>query len=319
MIHKQGIGMVTRLALTLTIVSLLVVGSNAIAVSELYFVDAYSEVEETITDLGVIIKNMDRENVYRTILAARGQRTSRDIIAFAGRNRSRIIPAVRTVSVDYYKNKPRYYESLRRQVDSGRFRAMGQVALYAIQKGDFTHEVTVRPGAQQVQAALKAAVRQGWPFIVHIEFEGMGGVNRKHYMEDFEKLLQTHPEHPFLLYSMGQLVHQDARNLLLKYKNIYFLTMHVNPVVNFSRVQSAWVNIFEGETLKPEWKNLFLEFPEHFVFALGNVWDTHWKNDYPKQMEYWRSALAEMPGDVAHAIAHGNAERLWNIPPKPSQ
>jgi predicted TIM-barrel fold metal-dependent hydrolase len=318
-IRKQGISMSTRLALTLSIASLLVVGTNSIAASELYFVDAYSEVEETITALDVIIKNMDRENVYRTILAARGQRKPRDIVAFAGRNRGRIIPAVRTVSVDYYKNKPRYYESLRRQVDSGRFRAMGQVALYAIQKGDFTHEVTVRPGAQQVQAALKAAVRQGWPFIVHLEFEGMGGVNRKHYMEDFEKLVQTYPEHPFLLYSMGQLVHQDARNLLLKYKNIYFLTMHVNPVVNFSRVQSAWVNIFEGDALKPEWKNLFLEFPERFVFALGNVWDAHWNNDYPKQMEYWRSALAELPEHVAHAIAHGNAERLWNIPPKPSQ
>ena len=311
--------MMKSLTLTLSIISLLVVGTNAIAASELYFVDAYSEVDETIADLDVIINNMDHENVYRTILAARGQRTSRDIVAFAGRNRGRIIPALRTVSLDYYKNKPGYYESLRRQVASGRFRAMGQVALYAIQKGDFTREVTVRPGAQQVQAALKVAVRQGWPLILHIEFEGMGGVNRKHYLEEFEALVQAYPEHPFLLYSMGQLVYQDARTLLLKYKNIYLLTMHVNPIVNFSRVQSAWVNIFEEDALKSEWKNLFLEFPERFVFALGNGWDTHWKNDYPKQMAYWRSALAELPEHVAHAIAHGNAERLWNIPPKPSQ
>ena len=316
MLCKQHINKTTRLVFTLTTVVLLVFGSNSISASELYFVDAYSEVEEAISDLDVIIKNMDRENVYRTILAARRQRKSRDIIKFARSNRGRIIPAVRTVSVNYYKNKPGYYESLRRQVDSGRFRAMGQVMLYASQKGDFTHEVTVRPGAQQVQAALKASVRQGWPFIVHLEFEGMGGVNRKQYMEEFEMLVQSYPEHPFLLYSMGQLVHQDARNLLLKYKNVYFLTMHVNPIVNFSRVQSAWVNIFEGDVLKPEWKNLFLEFPEHFVFALGNVWDTHWQNDYPKQMEYWRSALAELPEPVAHAIAHGNAERLWSIPPK---
>ena len=316
MINMQGVGIVTRLALTLTIISLLMIGSNAIAATELYFVDAYSEVDETIDNLDMIIENMDSENVYRTILAARGQRTSRDIVVFAGQNRGRIIPAIRTLTTDYYKNKPRYYEMLRRQVDSGRFRAMGQVALYAIQKGDFTHQITVRPGAQQVQAAVKAAVGQGWPFIVHLEFEGMGGVKRKQYMEEFETLVQTYPEHPFLLYGMGQLVHGDARNLLVKYKNIYFLTMHVNPIVNFSRVQSAWVNVFEGETLKPEWKNLFLEFPEHFVFALGNGWDTHWQNDYPKQMKYWRSALAELPEHVAHAVAHGNAERLWNIPPK---
>lgn len=311
--------MTTKLFLMITILSMFLVGTNAIADSELYFVDAYSEVDETISNLGVIIHNMDRENVYRTILAARGKRTSRDIVKFAVQNRGRIIPALRTVSIAYNNNKPGYYEMLRKQVDSRRFRAMGQVAIYASQKGDFTHEYVVRPGAPQVQSALKAAVREGWPFIVHIEFEAMGGVNRKQFMEEFEALVQTYPEHPFLLYSMGQLVYQDARNLLLKYKNIYFLTMHVNPVVNFSRVQSTWVNIFDGDTLKPEWKNLFLEFPDHFVFALGNGWDIHWNNDYPKQMKYWRSALAELPEHVAHAVAHGNAERLWNIPPKPSR
>ena len=136
MIRKQGISMSTRLALTLSIASLLMIGTNSIAASELYFVDAYSEVDEAISDLDVIIKNMDRENVYRTILAARGKRKSRDIIKFARSNPGRIIPAVRTVSVNYYKNKPGYYESLRRQVDSGRFRAMGQVMLYASQKAN---------------------------------------------------------------------------------------------------------------------------------------------------------------------------------------
>jgi hypothetical protein len=33
-------------------------------------------------------------------------------------------------------------------------------------------------------------------------------------------------------------------------------------------------------------------------------------------MKYWRKAMADLPDDVAHAIAHGNAERLWRIKPK---
>ena len=105
MIRKQGISMSTRFALTLSIASLLMIGTNSIPASELYFVDAYSEVEEAISDLDVIIKNMDRENVYRTILAARGKRKSRDIITFSRSNRGRIIPAVRTASVNYYKKR----------------------------------------------------------------------------------------------------------------------------------------------------------------------------------------------------------------------
>ena len=35
------------------------------------------------------------------------------------------------------------------------------------------------------------------------------------------------------------------------------------------------------------------------------------------QIELWRSALSDLSGEVARAIAHGNAERLWKIPPKP--
>jgi hypothetical protein len=40
----------------------------------------------------------------------------------------------------------------------------------------------------------------------------------------------------------------------------------------------------------------------------------HWAADfYVKQMMYWKKALAELPIQVAHLIAHGNAERLWHI------
>ena len=56
--------------------------------------------------------------------------------------------------------------------------------------------------------------------------------------------------------------------------------------------------------------------PDRFVFALDNVWPEHWEEFYLEQMKYWRNALADLPADVAHAIAHGNAERLWKFAPK---
>lgn len=57
-----------------------------------------------------------------------------------------------------------------------------------------------------------------------------------------------------------------------------------------------------------------MQHPDRFIFALDNVWGTHWKEFYLDQMEYWRKAMNDLPHDVAHAVAHGNAERLWGIP-----
>lgn len=56
-----------------------------------------------------------------------------------------------------------------------------------------------------------------------------------------------------------------------------------------------------------------LKYPEHFIFALDNVFADHWGEFYLTQMVYWKNALSNMPEEIAHRIAHGNAERLWKL------
>ncbi len=77
--------------------------------------------------------------------------------------------------------------------------------------------------------------------------------------------------------------------------------------------------MFEEEKLAAPCRKLILEHPDRFVFAFDNVWgEVHWKTTfYMSQITLWRRALSELPDKVAHAIAHGNDERLWKIPPKP--
>ena len=77
--------------------------------------------------------------------------------------------------------------------------------------------------------------------------------------------------------------------------------------------------MFAGDALTPDWRDLVVRYPERFVFALDNVWAQHWKDFYGDQMAYWRKAITALPPDVAHALAHGNAERLWRIPQKVSK
>jgi hypothetical protein len=30
-------------------------------------------------------------------------------------------------------------------------------------------------------------------------------------------------------------------------------------------------------------------------------------------MEYWKKSLSELPQNVSHMIAHGNAEKIWDL------
>jgi len=295
---------------------LLVLFSHNARASELYFIDAHSQVDHKVTNLELIIQRMADEGVYRTILAARSGRTPEEITTFAKVHSDRIIPAVRTKSGAYNKNKPKYYKKLSKQVASGQFKAMAEVLMYHAQKGNKAPEVIVYPDDKRVQAALNAAIEKGWPFVIHIEFLSLKGEKRQRFMAGMEKMLKAHPDHPFALNHLGQLHAAEVRRLITNHRNIYFLTSHTTPVI----IQSSnepWVNMFQGKVIAPEWKDLLSQYPDRFIFALDNVWENHWTKFYRDQMRYWRRAMDDLPPDVAHAIAHGNAERLWKISPKP--
>ena len=134
-------------------------------------------------------------------------------------------------------------------------------------------------------------------------------------MTGMEELLKANPDHPFALNHLGQLTAPEVQRLITNHQNIYFLTAHTNPVI-IRHSKQPWVNMFKGETIAKEWQELLLRHPDRFIFALDNVWEKHWKEFYLEQMVYWRKARADLPSEVAHTVAHGNAERLWGIPPK---
>ena len=100
--------------------------------------------------------------------------------------------------------------------------------------------------------------------------------------------------------------------IIAAHGNVYFLTSHSNPIRDFSMRQS-WTNLFDGERLLPRWIEVFLENPNCFVLAFDNVWPENWDYQYLGQAALWRKALAKLPPGAAHAIGHGNAERLWNL------
>jgi predicted TIM-barrel fold metal-dependent hydrolase len=159
-------------------------------------------------------------------------------------------------------------------------------------------------------------LREAWPFFAHIEF-GSAGKNRyTARMTEVKALLAKYPEHPIVLIHMGQLGAAEAQALIAESPNIYFATSHANPVFAAVGGDHPWTRLFEGRRLAPEWKKVFVAHPGRFIMAFDNVLLRHWQPSYYlAQAALWQDGLRDLPSNVAHAVAHKNAERLWRLPP----
>lgn len=59
-----------------------------------------------------------------------------------------------------------------------------------------------------------------------------------------------------------------------------------------------------------QWKELFREHPDRFVFAFDRVFETQWRN-YTRDMSYFRDKLSDLPYSVTRALVFENARRLF--------
>lgn len=305
---------ILRSGIIITLFVALIQVANA-AEDELYFIDAHSQVDHKVVPLNKVISIMKQNGVSHTILSARGKLTGKELLAFASQYPEYISPAVRTKGGPYEAGSAKFYKAINTQVASRKYSAMAEVLLYHAKKGNKAPEIIVYPDDKRVQVALNYAIENGWPFVVHIEFASLHGEERKKFMRVFKQMLDQHPEHPFILTHLGQLSKEGCLRLIENHKNVYFYTGRTNPAAVESSNQ-PWTNVFEGDRLDPEWKDFFVLYPNRFIFALDNVFTEHWSDFYRKQMNFWKSGLAELPTDIAHLIAHGNAENLWHIAPR---
>ncbi len=284
---------------------------SAAAADEYSLIDAHSQIDHFV-DRSEIVPLMDKAGIHHVILSARGKVKPEQITAFAAKHPGRVTASVRTKGRHYAQNKKKYYKLLNKQLRMPGFGAMAELILWHAQKGDKAPEWVIPPDAPQVQAALRGAVKKGWPFIIHIEFAAARSA--KTFMKKMEAMLDQHPDHLFALIHMGQLKAKEVTRLLAAHKNLYFLMSSANPI-HTTHSKHPWIDMFDGSTaLAPRWRALMTEYPERFVLAFDNVWVDHWGTRYVRQAELWKKALSDLPHDVAHAVAHKNAERLWKLP-----
>jgi predicted TIM-barrel fold metal-dependent hydrolase len=291
-------------------------GSNSTP-NDLYFIDAHSQMDPNV-DIERIISLMNHSGIYRTLLSNHMGRPWTDINEYAKQFPGRIIPTVRVKGRGYFLNDMgRYLEQLLPPIESGNFRALAEVHLWHDSDGGKYTEVKYSFDDPIIQRTLKEAKSGGWPFIIHIEFNSLEGNDYQNYMEDLGHFLKANPDHPFILIHMAQLEAEPVAKLLAAHSNLHFMTSHASP--SYQRGGKPFINMFEDDSLKQGWKALIARYPDRFVFALDNVFSFFWTPDrFLTKMRLWWKAIAELPPKQAHLLAHGNAERLWKLPPKSS-
>ena len=164
---------------------------------------------------------------------------------------------------------------LRKELDSNRYRGIGEVHLL---DGQVTGPV-VRFVAQQ-------AVRRNMVLLTHSD---LAAVRQLFRMEADLRILWAHAG------MTAQPLQVDG--MLYRYPNLFVELSHRT-------------DLFRDGRLKPEWRKLFLRYPDRFMIGTGTYNNSYWY-EYRYTVGRIRKWLRELPKDVAHAIAHRNAARLF--------
>lgn len=317
---------------------------------DLYFVDAHSQVGkfyDTQTDnemtadqiRAIIFQKMQSVNVARIILYPRAGQSHRNILDISNQTfgTTKIYPAIAV--------KGNYYSFLQKRVDSGKFRALGEVLLYHAEKSSISApQVRRYPSDPRVQAIYKVAKEKEWPFIIHIEDAKMAADDTETQKMMYQELCrvglkfagyETHSmseqlcrnlhqneldmtDHPVVFIHMAQLAPDRVEWIINHNDNVYFMTSHSDQLSNESSDQ-PWIDMVitsnGNSRLSEPWVALIKKHPERFIFGLDNVTKSHWTDGYVGVVQRWKDALDQLPDSVAHAVAHGNAERLWGLTP----
>jgi predicted TIM-barrel fold metal-dependent hydrolase len=287
------------------------------ASSVLPIIDAHSQFDENAS-VEQVIGIAARAGVTQVLLSARGRVTTAQVLHLGLTHPACVVASVRTKGRAFDENRPGYYTLLDEQFREPAYRAMSEIILVHAPKGKRAPEVNVAADTPQVKEAMQRAIARGWPVVLHYEFRWLtsayGAGARAKRMAELKSLVSQHPQHRFALIHMAQLDVRVTGDLLAEHPNLVFLTSHANTLAVLESRQ-PWTNMFSDEELAPEWKALILQHPDRFVLALDNVWPEHWSEKYVHQVDLWRKALGKLPAEVAHAVAHSNAERLWKLSP----
>jgi len=289
-----------------------VFGSPAVAADAIAIVDVHNQYDGTFS-FSELMHILDRNGIGRIILAPHLHADDEALLTFAAKHPDRITPAVRTKTREFFRD--RSTRNIARAAHDKRYGGMQEILVWHAQKGNFARKRVIDLDDPRISAAADIARGRGWPLMLHIEFVAAGHA-RGRFMAELEKFLVARGSQPIGLMHRGQLGAADLAPLLKAHPNLFVVLSHSTAGDNKGILgETGFSSIFDGPLLQAEWRKLVIAQPRHFVMSFDNPFGRGWKSSLPAEVKQWRSGLATLPPEVAQAIAHVNAERIWKLPP----
>lgn len=187
---------------------------------------------------------------------------------------------------------------------SGQYQGIGELHIIG---GGFARKLD---GATVLNRLMKIAAKHRVPIMLHTEF------SRPVYML---ALCKKHPDTSIIWAHAGAILRpQHVDQVLAECPNVHAGMAARDP----------WRYLINQHTdedgkLLPEWKALFLKYPDRFMVGSDTVWpvdqldswdepDTGWQQ-LGRFWDFHRSWLKELPVNVANRLKRENAAKLFNV------
>ena len=171
--------------------------------------------------------------------------------------------------------------------------------------------------SERIKRAINIVLRENKPVILHVELNDYETDSKK-ILNQLVLLANANPSSHFLLMHMAQIEFSEAEFIIKNTKNIHFITSHADnekqAKMKKKKGQQGWINLFDKDNkLQKKWIDLMNENPKRFIFALDNVWDSHWLRGYKERVSMWRKALASLEKQSSVLIACENANEYFQL------
>jgi len=225
-----------------------------------------------------------------------------------------------------------FIEQLEKQIQSGRYALIGELDFrhymsnHQCAAGYKHRDNSIPLTSENGQRALGLSHQTGVPIVIHLEPEDA-------QMLELEKMLEQYPNAKVVVAHFGQLRHpekqrgfnpQKVQSLLRRFPNLHwdlstgwpnreYRCAGENNSDSLRGDTVLWADgpTGQSDTVKAEWRAIFIEFHDRFVFA------TDFGSGRPPLHDFFRRGVAnferivrDLPSEVQHAFAYKNAWRL---------
>lgn len=250
------------------------------------------------------IRALDSANISHAVVIGKPAKLALEIKALAPDRIIAFFSPYRD-SLDWFRWQydEKVLEKATQAIESGQYQGIGELHII----GGFSAK---KSKSNVLNGLLALATKHDIPIMLHTEF------SRPNYMLG---ICKKSPKTKIIWAHAGA---------ILKPKDVDSIMQQCTNVWAGMAARDPWRFVDHQHTdadgkLLPEWKELFLKYPDRFMVGSDTVWpvdrldswdepDTGWQ-ELGRFWDFHRSWLKQLPDDVAKRISHENALKLFGF------